>query len=266
MSLSTAAPASSARAATSRFVVSIERGTGNSDALSTTGPIRCHSSRAVTGAAPGRDDSPPTSMRSAPSSTRRHAWSSAAPGSRCRPPSEKESGVTLSTPRMSGRSSGRIPVRIRQPEGDTGLLPAVKPGRATARPPRSPLPFGPCRWPGADGPRPPARPCRRPPPSRSPGAAAAAVRPRVPRSRRRRASPAPGAPVQCSSSRSRYSSRTFAGVPVRLVQDPLDLAVDRLRGPLADGPALAEVAAEEDLVLRVSRRRSARSRRTSRTG
>src|SRR5258705_10121202 len=42
---------------------------------------------------------------SAPSATIRLAWSSAAAGSRNRPPSEKESGVTLSTPITSGRPS-----------------------------------------------------------------------------------------------------------------------------------------------------------------
>src|ERR1700733_13518555 len=40
---------------------------------------------------------------SAPSAARRCAWAMAAAGSRKRPPSENESGVTLSTPMTSGR-------------------------------------------------------------------------------------------------------------------------------------------------------------------
>jgi len=59
---------------------------------------RRSSSAASTGCAPGRVDSPPTSMRSAPSSIRRRACAMACGGSRNRPPSEKESGVTSPRP------------------------------------------------------------------------------------------------------------------------------------------------------------------------
>ena len=65
---------------------------------SMTGRIRACSSAAATGVAPGRVDSPPTSMISAPSATIRRAWSSACSGSANSPPSEKLSGVTLTMP------------------------------------------------------------------------------------------------------------------------------------------------------------------------
>ena len=51
----------------------------------------------------GRVDSPPTSTIAAPSATIRLAASTATAGSRWTPPSENESGVTLTTPITDGR-------------------------------------------------------------------------------------------------------------------------------------------------------------------
>ena len=56
---------------------------------------------AGTGSAPGRVDSPPTSMMSAPSATSRRPCAMAGRRRRTAPPSEKESGVTLTTPMIS---------------------------------------------------------------------------------------------------------------------------------------------------------------------
>ena len=57
-----------------------------------------------TGVAPGRVDSPPTSSTSAPAATSASPCATAASGSRNRPPSEKESGVTLTMPITAGRT------------------------------------------------------------------------------------------------------------------------------------------------------------------
>jgi hypothetical protein len=65
---------------------------------SNTGMTRRNSSDSLTGTARGRVDSPPISMISAPSSMSWNVWSSAAEGSRNCPPSENESGVTLTMP------------------------------------------------------------------------------------------------------------------------------------------------------------------------
>jgi len=69
----------------------------------TTGMRRRYSSRSSTGIAPGLVDSAPISSRSAPSSTRCKAWSTARCGSSNLPPSKKESGVTLIIPMRKGR-------------------------------------------------------------------------------------------------------------------------------------------------------------------
>ena len=66
-----------------------------------TGITRASSSSTGTGAAPGRVDSPPTSTIAAPSSISRRAWRTAASVSSNWPPSENESGVTLTTPMIS---------------------------------------------------------------------------------------------------------------------------------------------------------------------
>src|SRR6188472_640865 len=63
-----------------------------------TGSRRASSSTPLTGAAPGRVDSAPMSIRSAPAASMARAMSRARLGSSARPPSEKESGVTLITP------------------------------------------------------------------------------------------------------------------------------------------------------------------------
>ena len=61
------------------------------------------SSSAVTPSEPGRVDSPPMSTIAAPCSTKPRASATAASGRRKRPPSEKESGVTFTTPSTDGR-------------------------------------------------------------------------------------------------------------------------------------------------------------------
>src|SRR5205823_3086342 len=70
---------------------------------SSTGTTRRSSSATVTPLEPGRVDSPPTSTIAAPSSTILRAAAAATSASRCTPPSEKESGVTLITPITDGR-------------------------------------------------------------------------------------------------------------------------------------------------------------------
>src|SRR5579872_3591364 len=99
-SLTICAPAPIAAAATDALEVSIDTRTPSAASArrSSTGSTRASSCRAPTGSAPGRVDSPPTSRMSAPSRASVRQRSSAASGSRCSPPSEKESGVTLTTP------------------------------------------------------------------------------------------------------------------------------------------------------------------------
>ncbi len=97
-SLTRVAPAARAERATSTFVVSIETLWPAAASASTTGSTRRSSSSSATGSAPGRVDSPPTSRIPAPSPASCSPWSIATAGSRKRPPSENESGVTLTTP------------------------------------------------------------------------------------------------------------------------------------------------------------------------
>src|SRR4051794_33156653 len=98
------APAWRAASATASLVVSIEtRATPFTASRSTTGTTRSSSTSAGTDWAPGRVDSPPTSRISAPSAASSSPWRIAASGSRYRPPSENESGVTLTTPITMGR-------------------------------------------------------------------------------------------------------------------------------------------------------------------
>src|SRR5204863_368624 len=69
----------------------------------------------------GRVDSPPTSRIAAPSAARSLPWAIAAPGSSQRPPSEKESGVTLTMPMTR---KGGVPVRgrsVRNGAGGSGV-------------------------------------------------------------------------------------------------------------------------------------------------
>ena len=99
MSLIISAPASSAFCATCDLVVSTDTGIFRlPDKLSTTGTILAISCRAVTGDAPGLDDSPPISIMSAPSSAICKPLSTAFRQSKKQFPSENESGVTFKTP------------------------------------------------------------------------------------------------------------------------------------------------------------------------
>src|SRR5581483_11275613 len=101
-SLTISAPIPIARRATSAFEVSIETGISPAS-RSRTGTTRRSSSSAVTPPEPGLVDSPPTSTIAAPSSSIRRAEAAAVSGSRLTPPSENESGVTLTTPITDGR-------------------------------------------------------------------------------------------------------------------------------------------------------------------
>jgi hypothetical protein len=93
------APASRAARATVAFEVSMEM---NAEmflrSCSMTGMTRPSSSSSEIDSAPGRVDSPPTSMIRAPSAAIRQPCSTALSVEKNSPPSEKESGVTLSTP------------------------------------------------------------------------------------------------------------------------------------------------------------------------
>jgi hypothetical protein len=102
-SLTSSAPSSSARRATSAFEVSIE--TGAPASASSTGTTRPSSSSAETPSDPGRVDSPPTSTIAAPSSSIRRADATASSARKLTPPSENESGVTLTTPITDGRGN-----------------------------------------------------------------------------------------------------------------------------------------------------------------
>ena len=90
--------------ATSAFRVSTEIGpTPRSTSPATTGTTRAISSFTGTGAAPGRVDSPPMSMISAPLAAIAAPSAMAFAGSSRRPPSKKESGVTLTMPMINVR-------------------------------------------------------------------------------------------------------------------------------------------------------------------
>ena len=107
MSLRTAAPSAAASVIISGLLVSTLTQKPSSARARTTGRTRRRSSSRETpnSSKPGRVDSPPTSMMSAPSSRMRRACRSAASGVLCSPPSEKESGVTFRIPMMRGRFS-----------------------------------------------------------------------------------------------------------------------------------------------------------------
>src|SRR5262245_50632317 len=100
-SLTSSAPSSIARRATSAFAVSIDIATPSS--ASSTGTTRRSSSSTETPSEPGRVDSPPMSTIAAPSSTIRRAEAIASAARKFTPPSENESGVTLTTPITDGR-------------------------------------------------------------------------------------------------------------------------------------------------------------------
>ncbi len=102
ISLIIAAPASMASRATRDLRVSTEIGMEiRLASFSITGIIRRISSSTDTGSEKGRVDSPPISMISAPSATSFSAWATAASQVKNFPPSENESGVTLTTPIMA---------------------------------------------------------------------------------------------------------------------------------------------------------------------
>ena len=112
-SLTMEAPTRTAAFATSTWRVSMETMAPFLASARTTGRTRRASSSGFTGVKPGRVDSPPTSMMSAPASSISRPWAMAVSASKCSPPSLKESGVTLRTPMMRGRSnlSSNLPQR-----------------------------------------------------------------------------------------------------------------------------------------------------------
>src|SRR5918995_6098010 len=101
------APASRASRATCALLVSIEI-VASPASPETTGRTRSSSTPRGTGSAPGRVDSPPTSRMSAPSPASARPCSTAASASRNSPPSENESGVTLTIPMRTGWRTSRI--------------------------------------------------------------------------------------------------------------------------------------------------------------
>ncbi len=104
-SLMISAPSSSAFAATPDLYVSTESGTVSRPCRRfRTGISRRSSSASDTRAEPGRMDSAPISMMSAPSSSSSMARANARSGSLYFPPSENESGVTFRIPITSVRS------------------------------------------------------------------------------------------------------------------------------------------------------------------
>src|SRR4051794_1149641 len=105
-SLTMVAPACRAVSATATLRVSMEMVAGES--LSMTGTTRRSSSSSETGSAPGRVDSPPTSRTPAPSLSRCSPCATAASAEKYNPPSEKESGVTFTTPITRGSMRGRL--------------------------------------------------------------------------------------------------------------------------------------------------------------
>src|SRR6478752_1771773 len=105
-SLTMEAPASTAARATEARIVSTETTAPSAARAVTTG----RSSSSTDGrSAPGRVDSPPTSTMSAPAASTSRPCAMAASCSNHSPPSEKESGVTLTTPMTIVRS--RTPSR-----------------------------------------------------------------------------------------------------------------------------------------------------------
>ena len=96
------APSSSARRATSALD-GVDRDRQRPRSSSSTGSTRRSSSSSGTPSAPGRVDSPPMSTSAAPRASMRRGRGRGVDGSRCSPPSEKLSGVTLTIPITAGR-------------------------------------------------------------------------------------------------------------------------------------------------------------------
>src|SRR4051794_12479091 len=116
------APASIAASATTAFEVSIETSSPSRARASTTGWTRSSSSPDETASAPGRVDSPPTSRMSAPSAASSRPCSIARGGSRNCPPSENESGVTLTIP-MTFAGSRAIASSVPKARSGSSLTP-----------------------------------------------------------------------------------------------------------------------------------------------
>src|SRR5215471_11980027 len=108
-SLTRLAPASSAAAATSARMVSTLTGTFSLASPVITGMTRRSSSSAGIRWAPGRVDSPPTSTMSAPCAASCRPRPIAASAPNHSPPSENESGVTLTTPMTRHRPGSGSP-------------------------------------------------------------------------------------------------------------------------------------------------------------
>jgi len=115
-SFTMSAPAHNAARATAAFDVSMDMSPSHSPRnAATTGCVRAISCSTATGSAPGRVDSPPMSISSAPSAMRWRACASAAANSTCRPPSENESGVTFNIPiTRARRDKSRAILRVFQ--------------------------------------------------------------------------------------------------------------------------------------------------------
>ena len=110
-SFQSVAPAATAARATAGFMVSMDRAMSLSRRIAVIrGMTRASSSACDTGVAPGRVLSPPMSRISAPSAISRRAWARAESAARNRPPSEKLSGVTLTTPMTRGLGNWAMPV------------------------------------------------------------------------------------------------------------------------------------------------------------
>ncbi len=115
-SLTMSAPASRAASATSLRIVSTDTVAPSAASAVMTGTTRASSSSTSGRVAPGRVDSPPTSRMSAPATSSSRPCAIAASGVAQRPPSENESGVTLTTPISTGRS-----VRVSRPGRPAGI-------------------------------------------------------------------------------------------------------------------------------------------------
>ncbi len=121
----------------------------------TTGRTRRSSSSTEGRSAPGRVDSPPTSTMSAPRPRASRPWAMAASGSNHWPPSEKESGVTLTTPMTSVRSvteqrraSAVAAVGGRREPGAVMGAIVSRVGRQVTCCPRASAPWPLLEWPG----------------------------------------------------------------------------------------------------------------------
>mmetsp|Transcript_17375 Transcript_17375/g.58457 ORF Transcript_17375/g.58457 Transcript_17375/m.58457 type:complete len:264 (-) Transcript_17375:334-1125(-) len=134
-SLTTRAPSAASSAATAAQLVSTEIGARSGEArrACTTGAARRSSSSGETATAPGRVDTAPTSIMSAPAASSSRACAVAAAAESKRPPSENESGVTLRTPISSVRRPHRTsPSSSSDPSGQTRCSGAASSGGSAA--------------------------------------------------------------------------------------------------------------------------------------